>query len=98
MAEGKIGYPTPENNFAGLLSPEATIAFADALYDAAEIDKMEASRNLRLANLIIKSVEKFYLKENKNGLIPEFWSREFNTPKGKYIYPYFLWEIFLRQK
>ncbi|MCK5851562.1 hypothetical protein KAH27_00915 [bacterium] len=97
MAEENIGSPTPQNNFTGLSSPHATIAFADALYDAAEVDKLEASRKRRLADLLIKTVDKFYVQENINGLIPEFWSPEFNVPAGEYKRPYSLWQIFLRQ-
>ena len=97
MAEKILGCQTPQNNFAGLFSPDATVAFADILYDAAEVDKLEASRKRRLANLLIKAVERFYLHKNKNGLIPEFWSPEFNIPAGEYKRPYSLWQIFLRQ-
>jgi len=97
MAEKKIGCPTPQNDSAGLFSPNATIAFANALYDAAEVDKMGASRKRRLADLLIKAVERFYLRENKNGLIPELWSPDFNMPAGEYVRPYSLWQIFLRQ-
>lgn len=96
MAEENVGLPTP-GNYEGLFSTEATLSFVDALFDAAEADKTRTSQNNRLANLLLNAVEKFYLQQNKNGLIPEFFSQEFNTVTGKYVRPYLLWEMFLRQ-
>ena len=96
MAEEIVGGSTP-GNCEGLISADATLLLIDALFDAAEADDINASRNRRLANLLLNAVEKFYLQENKDGLIPEFYSPEFNIVSGKYMRPYFLREMFLRQ-
>jgi len=96
MAEENVGNTSP-GNYVGLFSADATLRLVDALYDAAEADALNAERNYRLANLILDAVEKFYLRENKDGLIPEYLVPEFNTVTGKYLHPYLLWKMFLRQ-
>jgi len=96
MAQENLGASTPDN-YGGLFSAEATLTFIDALYDAVEVDETKAEQNNRIANLILNSVEKFYIQKNRNGLIPEFLSPEFNTASGKYVQPYLLWKVFLRQ-
>jgi len=96
MAEEKVGRSTP-GNCEGLISTDATLLLIDALFDAAEADDIKASRNNRFANLLLNAVEKFYLQKNKDGLIPEFYSPEFNIISGKYIQPFFLRKMFLRQ-
>jgi len=96
MAEEKVGESTP-GNYEGLISTDATLLLIDALFDAAKADDIKAARNNRLANLLLNAVEKFYLQKNKDGLIPEFYSREFDLVSGKYMRPYFLREMFLRQ-
>jgi len=47
--------------------------------------------------LLLNAVEKFYLQKNKDGLIPEFYSPGFNIISGKYMQPFFLRKMFLRQ-
>ncbi|RLD11792.1 MAG: hypothetical protein DRI44_02750 [Chlamydiae bacterium] len=96
MAEEILGHNTT-GNYAGLLSTEATIDFADALYEFAKMDTPKKAQKLRLANLLLEAVENFYIRENKNGLIPEFWSQEFNMNAGEYKRPYSLWSTFLKQ-
>ena len=97
MAINFLGNSSPEKPLAGMLSQEATLAFADALYDLAKADNSTAGRNNRVANLLIEAVEQYYLRGNIEGMIPEYWSPDYRITAGGNELPFYLWKMFLRQ-
>ena len=97
MAANHLGVLTPRNPRAGWLSPDATLAFADALFEFAKISSIDSSRSKRLANLLVDSVEKFYMKECDDALLPEYWSSEFQVSAGEKKLPVYLWKMILKQ-
>jgi len=97
MAVGLLGEHRPGLPLVGHVSPRASLLFADALHELADVDAQDEARWQSQARLLTQAVRDYYVVHAYKGCMPEAWDARRGVPLGRWCAPDILWMMLLRE-